>query len=410
MKNINIRALSAVLALIVCFALLPASALADKPNPSQAPEASVEALQAANATFMPAQATVQAIAQTPAQLSSGSDIWWSKASPWAVPELEKARDLGLIPASLSGLDFTKAITRSEFAAVSVKLYEYLAEKTAVAAGNPFSDTSDPEVLKAYNLGLTNGTSADKFSPDQFLSREQASTMLTRNYKAAAVLGWTLEDDANFPLVYTKPAAFADNNDISAWAKDSVYFMAAAGIVLGMGDNKFSPQSSITREQALAIAVRMANTLKGTTPEIGAPPEIDAPKEGSVSEPLVGKFGRSGNKTITTGAKLSLDKTTFAPGEKFTVRYSGLTESVFIGETPGHLTYERYIHIYLTSVAEPNKYLYNESLYYKDGESGTLEFIAPDTPGAYQVRMLCWARKDQVGYDDNASAVINITVK
>ncbi|MDR0838362.1 MAG: hypothetical protein LBN99_01820, partial [Oscillospiraceae bacterium] len=46
---------------------------------------------------------------------------WSKASSWAVPELEKAKNLGLIPASLNGTDFTKAINRAEFAAVSVKL-------------------------------------------------------------------------------------------------------------------------------------------------------------------------------------------------------------------------------------------------------------------------------------------------
>jgi hypothetical protein len=163
---------------------------------------------------------------------------------------------------------TKPITRAEFAAVSVKLYENLSGKTATpATNNSFTDTSDPEVLKAYNVGLTAGTSATTFSPNTLLNREQAATMLTRVYKAATLSGWTLATDADFPLDYTKPATFADDADISDFAKDSVYFMAANGIIAGTGNNMFSPKAvtdaqkaqgyaQATREQALVIAVRM----------------------------------------------------------------------------------------------------------------------------------------------------------
>jgi len=197
----------------------------------------------------------------------------SNTSGWAGEEIEKANQLGLIPDMLKGQDLTKQITRREFAAVSVKLYENLTGTNPTpAATNPFTDTNDVEVLKAYNVGLTAGTAADKFSPNVLLNREQAATMLTRVLKAVYIPGWTLPTDNDFTLSFTMPAPFADDAKISDWAKPSVYFMAANGIIAGTGNNMFSPRAttaaeeaalyaSATREQALAIAVRMVENLK-----------------------------------------------------------------------------------------------------------------------------------------------------
>ena len=194
------------------------------------------------------------------------------ASDWAQGELARAEELGLIPDCLEGADLTADITRAEFAAVTVKAYEALSGTAAIpAVTNPFTDTSDLEVLKAYNVGITNGTSATEFSPNALLNREQAATMLTRVFKRVTMPGWTLSTDGQFALTYTKPAAFADDKDISDWAKDSVYFMAANGIINGVGNNKFAPKNvtteeqatgyaNATREQALLIAVRMVENL------------------------------------------------------------------------------------------------------------------------------------------------------
>ena len=195
-----------------------------------------------------------------------------QASDWAKAELEKAEEMGLIPEILDGADLTADITRAEFAAVAVKAYEALANGAAIpAVNNPFTDTSDVEVLKAYNIGAVNGTSATTYDPDALLNREQAATMLTRVFKKVTLAGWTLPTDSQFTLPYTKPAAFADDKDISDWAKDSVYFMAANGIINGVGGNKFAPKNvtteeqatgyaNATREQALLIAVRMVENL------------------------------------------------------------------------------------------------------------------------------------------------------
>ena len=199
------------------------------------------------------------------------------AHDWAKPELIQATVLGLIPASLQGADLTLPITRAEFAAVSVKAYEALSGLTAkVVWINPFVDTRDDEVLKAVNLGITNGVSATEFAPDALLNREQAATMLARVYKKAFIPGWTLDDDAwfveQFRGSFTMPETFADDGDISAWARDSVYFMAANGIIKGMEGGTFQPRAvtaeqqaagyaQATREQAILIAVRMVKNLK-----------------------------------------------------------------------------------------------------------------------------------------------------
>lgn len=196
------------------------------------------------------------------------------ASAWAMPELERADTLGLIPDCLQGQDLTKAVTRGEFAAICVKLYENLAGTAALpAVTNPFTDTRDREILKAYNLGVTNGKydSGTRFAPDEGLNRQEAATMLTRVFKRATMPGWTLAEDASFPLAYIKPAAFKDDAQIGTFARDSVYFMAANGIVGGFADGTFRPKNttsaqeasgyaSATRQQALVIAVRMAEKL------------------------------------------------------------------------------------------------------------------------------------------------------
>ncbi len=198
----------------------------------------------------------------------------ASGSEWANEELAKADAMGLIPDCLDGADLTQDITRAEFAAVAVKVYEALSGTPAIpAVTNPFTDTNDVEVLKAYNAGITSGTGdGTTFEPGTLLNREQAATMLTRVFKRVSMPGWTLATDGQFTLSYTKPAAFADDADISDWAKDSVYFMAANGIINGVGNNEFAPKNvtteeqatgyaNATREQALLIAVRMVENLK-----------------------------------------------------------------------------------------------------------------------------------------------------
>ena len=204
-----------------------------------------------------------------------------QASSWATAELAEAASMGLIPDCLQGTDLTQNITRGEFAAVSVKLFEYLTgTKATPASEDTFTDTKDPEVLKAYNVGITNGVGGTtEFRPNNLISRQEAATMLTRVYKKVNLSGWTLAADGQFTeqfkALFTMPAPFSDDGQIDGWARDSVYFMAANGIIngvgslTGIGDNCFAPKlrevsgkevGNASREVALLISVRTAKNL------------------------------------------------------------------------------------------------------------------------------------------------------
>jgi len=198
---------------------------------------------------------------------------WERASAWASPELARADALGLIPDSIRGRDMTRSITRAEFAAVVVRVYESLSGTTAVpAATNPFTDTADPDVLKAFREDLAVGIASDRFDPDALLNREQAATMLTRVVKKISFPDWTYATDDRYELSFPEQPPFEDDASISPWAKDSVYFMVANGVITGADDDAFSPRAvtteeeagglaSTTREQALVLALRMVENLR-----------------------------------------------------------------------------------------------------------------------------------------------------
>lgn len=183
---------------------------------------------------------------------------WSGASAWASAELQKADDYELIPDILSGANMTKPITREEFAALALKLYEKVTGETAAAASSdPFTDTNNPEVLKAYALGITTGTSSTTFDPKDLTNRQEVATMLSRAIRIMA-------PDADFST--DGAPAFSDSTDISSWALEHVKFMSKAGIIKGT-DGKFMPRATTTaqeaagyavttREQALAMSVRI----------------------------------------------------------------------------------------------------------------------------------------------------------
>ena len=83
-----------------------------------------------------------------------------QASEWAEKELAQAEEAALIPAALENSDLTKPITRQEYAAAAVALYDQLLalnpgavvmEREAhypVGRQGPFTDVNDPDGLRA----------------------------------------------------------------------------------------------------------------------------------------------------------------------------------------------------------------------------------------------------------------------
>ncbi|MDF2891182.1 MAG: hypothetical protein K0R80_1549 [Clostridia bacterium] len=198
------------------------------------------------------------------EVSKGSASFYEKASSWAEPELKKAEEAGLIPAILEGADLTRPITREEFCELSVLLYEKTTGKKApTAVSNPFTDTDNPQILKAYQLGITSGTSATTFSPHILITREQCAAMLFRAMKA-------IKPDGDYNIAGVKD--FPDQKYISNWAVDATKYMSKVGIITGDTKGNFMPKASTTaqeaagygkatREQAIALSLRTYEKMK-----------------------------------------------------------------------------------------------------------------------------------------------------
>jgi hypothetical protein len=160
---------------------------------------------------------------------------------WAQESIERAGELGLLPEPFRS-GFGRNTTRAEFAAIAIALYEHFGEP--VTGRNTFTDTTDTNVEKSAYLGIVSGVGDNRFDPDSPLTREQAAVMLVR---LAKLMGQ--------PLAPSLPT-FADNSQISSWAFDSVGQIQEAGIMSGIGDNRFAPQQPYTREQSIITALRI----------------------------------------------------------------------------------------------------------------------------------------------------------
>jgi hypothetical protein len=173
-------------------------------------------------------------------------------SAWAKPELELAYTYGLTyPTVMS--TFTKSITREEFCVIVVKLYEKLTGKTAQAGTSPFTDTTNPEIVKAYNLGVVQGTGAGKFSPALSITRQEIATMI---YRALGKSVYPLKavSQTNFP--------FSDKAKVAVWALEAMEFAYQNAIMKGVSTSTIDPLSNTTREQGIVLVKRTYEAFRG----------------------------------------------------------------------------------------------------------------------------------------------------
>lgn len=176
-------------------------------------------------------------------------------SNWAVTEVNNAVKENLITEKVM-TKFPESITREEFCELAVLLYEKMTgAKAAAATSNPFNDTTNPEIIKAYSLGIVGGVGGGKFAPNDKVTRQDLSLMLLRTLKAAKPSAVTT--DIQFKN------KFQDEKEIGSWAYEAVKFFNSHDIIRGNEQNgifHISPKGNTTREQAIALVLRIYNTF------------------------------------------------------------------------------------------------------------------------------------------------------
>ena len=173
----------------------------------------------------------------------------AKTSTWAQSGVNLALNDDLLDSSLLGSDYTKPITRLQFCSVAVRLAETLTGKSITpASANTFTDTNNAYVLKAYAAGITTGTSATTFSPNATLNRQQMAVFLRSTLRYVEK-----NSDYSYTSYTSQLSKFKDSSQIAGWAKESLAFMNALGLITGTSDTTLSPTNTCTIEQAVLVA-------------------------------------------------------------------------------------------------------------------------------------------------------------
>ena len=108
----------------------------------------------------------------------------------------------------------------------------------------------PYVNWAAQTGIVEGVTDTTFAPDTNINREQMAVIM-KNY--AAKLGYDLPQTL-------KAVTFADNTQISSWAKDAVKSMQQAGILAGKVNNRFDPKGTATRAEVATVLRRFVEIV------------------------------------------------------------------------------------------------------------------------------------------------------
>ena len=194
---------------------------------------------------------------------------YGSPSSWAVNYVNTAISQGLVPTNLQS-NYTQPATRAEFSALAVALYEN--QRGTIAGRMQFSDTNNVNVQKAAYIGIVTGVGNNNFAPNNTITRQEAAVMISN-----------LAEAIGQPLPASSPT-FADANQFSSWAVNGVGQVQAAGIMGGVGNNRFDPQGLYTREQSTVSIVRLLEILAGSGTPAPTQPATQPPTEAATQPP------------------------------------------------------------------------------------------------------------------------------
>ena len=169
-----------------------------------------------------------------------------EASEWAWADIDKAKALNIINYG-GNYNFPGAITREDFCELIYNYCYNVAKQVGVATGaNPFTDTTNSNIIRLQKMGIVYGKSETEFAPNDLLTREEAATILNR------LINVVHPDLASTELYFE----FADSEQISDWSMSAIQRICNMGIMKGVGNNNFAPQDNYTTEQAVVTLVRV----------------------------------------------------------------------------------------------------------------------------------------------------------
>ncbi len=164
--------------------------------------------------------------------------------PWAVESIERLSAFGFVNGKEPGKFCPDdPITREEFVKILVLSFG-LHDESAVCS---FIDVPQDAwytsyVASAAQTGIAQGRTDGAFGIGERVTREDMAVLAYR----------ALGDRAQEAMVAVDGLVFTDDDEISDYAREAVYWMKDAGIIQGVGDNRFDARGNATRAEAAKI--------------------------------------------------------------------------------------------------------------------------------------------------------------
>lgn len=186
-------------------------------------------------------------------------------SSWAEPDVMAASAAGLMPDTFAALAAKSSVSRAEFCAVALNLYEAERETTVKRTSKVyFDDCDDPDVNTAYEMNLISGRGNGIFAPDESVSRQDLCVILDSVREQCEV---------DKPDTTVSASSFPDGGEVRDYAVSATETMLSTGIIKGVeatvsddpeqaGETVtlLQPQGTATREQALIMASRFLDAF------------------------------------------------------------------------------------------------------------------------------------------------------
>ncbi len=169
---------------------------------------------------------------------------------WANDAVSKLYDLEIVNGTGDKtFEPNKNVTREEFSKMLALAFELEGGENYYYEDVDFKHWSYQYIKALRQIGVINGTSEHLFAPQQTIKREDMATMIHRllTYK-----GVVLENENR---------SFADFDNVSDYARDSIAYLAGSGIINGKGENRFEPLSGLTRAEAAVVICRIMEAYK-----------------------------------------------------------------------------------------------------------------------------------------------------
>ncbi|PWW38631.1 MULTISPECIES: S-layer homology domain-containing protein [Paenibacillus] len=172
------------------------------------------------------------------------------AGHWAKSAIDKAVTAGFVN-GYGDQTFrpNQKVTRAEFITMLGRALNLntVSETIHYTDDNKIPSWAKPYITAAASAGIVNGYENGSFGPSKTLSRAEMVTMIAR--------AGGIQTNSNAKL------DFKDAKDVPAWAVSYVASAVEAGLVGGVGGNRFAPMQTATRAEAVTLIVGLLEQSK-----------------------------------------------------------------------------------------------------------------------------------------------------